>query len=183
MALHPCYECGKEISTVAEACPHCGAPAGAKAGLKKCKSFFCSKPATNENGLCVSCNKEDRKIKKWGILFAGMMLLWAISSFGPEEKPVSQNASRESGGLNYGVVACRSQAASDELFEAATRSGDAAYQNRARQLVNSGKCRQFSAGSKCDSADYNAFGSDKVYIGDQGPWYVRSAVDAGCRTR
>lgn len=26
MALFPCRECGKQISTQAQACPHCGAP-------------------------------------------------------------------------------------------------------------------------------------------------------------
>ena len=30
MALIPCYECEKEISDKAPACPHCGAPAGGK---------------------------------------------------------------------------------------------------------------------------------------------------------
>ena len=27
MALIECYECGKEISSMATSCPHCGAPA------------------------------------------------------------------------------------------------------------------------------------------------------------
>ena len=29
MALSPCYECEKQISDLAEACPHCGAPSRA----------------------------------------------------------------------------------------------------------------------------------------------------------
>ena len=32
MALSKCVECGKEVSTLAKTCPHCGAP---KPALKK----------------------------------------------------------------------------------------------------------------------------------------------------
>jgi hypothetical protein len=38
MALKPCKECGKEVSTSAAACPHCGAPVKA-AGLSGCGSL------------------------------------------------------------------------------------------------------------------------------------------------
>lgn len=39
MAMIECYECGKEISSVAEACPNCGAPA-------KRKATYTAKPRT-----------------------------------------------------------------------------------------------------------------------------------------
>jgi hypothetical protein len=42
MALTTCRECGKDVSTEALACPHCGAP---QAGLKAGKSFFGAKRA------------------------------------------------------------------------------------------------------------------------------------------
>lgn len=55
MALIPCPECGRQISTEAEACPQCGhpnrrgAPAPTSAPLK---CYACSAAATTR---CVSC--------------------------------------------------------------------------------------------------------------------------------
>lgn len=52
MALAPCRECGREISTEAAACPHCGAPAAAAAG------------------------QTDRKVAAWG--FAALMAVFLV---------------------------------------------------------------------------------------------------------
>ena len=53
MSLVPCPECGREISTAAEACPHCGYPirpsTRAPAGPK---CYACSATATTR---CQSC--------------------------------------------------------------------------------------------------------------------------------
>lgn len=41
MALKPCRECGREISTAAKQCPHCGAPSSAEAVGKFMQSCGC----------------------------------------------------------------------------------------------------------------------------------------------
>ena len=55
MSLIPCPECGREISTAAEVCPHCGYPirpsTPAPAGPK---CYACSAVATTR---CQKCNK------------------------------------------------------------------------------------------------------------------------------
>ena len=42
MPLEPCYECNKEISTLARSCPNCGAPS------KNTKKKTSSIPTTSE---------------------------------------------------------------------------------------------------------------------------------------
>jgi hypothetical protein len=51
MALINCPECGREISTAAEACPQCGHPNRASRGPK---CYACSAPATTR---CQSCGE------------------------------------------------------------------------------------------------------------------------------
>ena len=46
MALEPCRECGRTISTEAVACPHCGAPPKPRQNL----NMSSSPPATGKTG-------------------------------------------------------------------------------------------------------------------------------------
>jgi NMD protein affecting ribosome stability and mRNA decay len=49
MALQPCYECNKEISTKALMCPQCGAPQNPVSGLAdKTKGFFSKRKEEKE---------------------------------------------------------------------------------------------------------------------------------------
>jgi len=48
MALLSCYECGAEISSLAPACPHCGAPAVRNADKVPVASTVASDPAERE---------------------------------------------------------------------------------------------------------------------------------------
>jgi hypothetical protein len=43
MALKPCYECGNEVSTLAAACPKCGAPNNKPSFKKLSKAAECAK--------------------------------------------------------------------------------------------------------------------------------------------
>lgn len=54
MPLIPCPECGREISTAAEACPHCGHPnrSAAPAAPDAPNCYACSAAATTR---CQSC--------------------------------------------------------------------------------------------------------------------------------
>ena len=56
MALQPCRECGKEISTEASACPHCGAghPTGESG-----RCYGCGETVTVVDNYCPLCGVED----------------------------------------------------------------------------------------------------------------------------
>ncbi|MBO5145320.1 MAG: NINE protein [Lachnospiraceae bacterium] len=58
MALFNCPECGKEISDMAAACPHCGAPVQTK---KYCK--FCGAQIDSSCIACTVCGKPVDNLK------------------------------------------------------------------------------------------------------------------------
>ena len=62
MALIACPECGKDISTKAETCPHCGAPIGAA-------------PEVNATGTQIRTIQETSKRLKTHILISAI-LFW-----------------------------------------------------------------------------------------------------------
>jgi hypothetical protein len=49
MALVPCPECKREVSSAASACPHCGFPAAPRPAC-----YACAAPATTR---CVTCGE------------------------------------------------------------------------------------------------------------------------------
>ena len=58
MALAPCRECGRDVSTEAAACPHCGVPrptaaAGAEPKTLHCRT--CGKSISEKAEICVGC--------------------------------------------------------------------------------------------------------------------------------
>jgi hypothetical protein len=55
MALISCYECGKQISDQAKACPNCGAPVKAPEKKKFCK--YCGTQITESVTFCPACGK------------------------------------------------------------------------------------------------------------------------------
>ena len=55
MALINCYECGKQISDAAQACPNCGAPVKAPEQKKFCKD--CGVHIEAGTSFCPSCGK------------------------------------------------------------------------------------------------------------------------------
>ena len=55
MALINCYECGKQISDAAQACPNCGAPVKAPEKKKFCK--YCGVQIEAGTSFCPSCGK------------------------------------------------------------------------------------------------------------------------------
>jgi rRNA maturation endonuclease Nob1 len=55
MALVKCYECSKEISDTAKACPHCGAG-------KAVECHECSKQISGDLDSCPNCGAQTQKI-------------------------------------------------------------------------------------------------------------------------
>lgn len=55
MALISCYECGKQISDQAKACPNCGAPVKAPEKKKFCK--YCGTQITESVTFCPACGR------------------------------------------------------------------------------------------------------------------------------
>lgn len=55
MALINCYECGKQISDSAQACPNCGAPVKKQEKKKFCK--YCGTSIKSEASFCPACGK------------------------------------------------------------------------------------------------------------------------------
>lgn len=172
MALHPCHECGKKVSTSAKLCPHCGAPPRGDS-----ENLSGNEPAADKS--------EPKPIEVLlGIVamvaFLYYIALSNVSDLPSTKQPASQATPRATGVLNSRVVACRSKAGADDLLDAAARVGDAAYQEKARQLVNSGQYSTFAPGAKCVVVDGSILGASKVYIGDRGPYYIHGASEFGC---
>lgn len=73
MALAPCPECGREISDLAAACPHCGAP---RAGA--------ARPATpkvdRRGAWCPNCGNRDstKDVSGMGCLVMGVLFISII---------------------------------------------------------------------------------------------------------
>jgi hypothetical protein len=63
MALIPCPECGRRISTEAESCPQCGHPNRPRAPAGP-KCYACSSPATTR---CQSCGALSCAQHLWNI--------------------------------------------------------------------------------------------------------------------
>lgn len=63
MALTPCPECEREISTAAEACPHCGYPLR-KSSPAGPACYSCERPATTRCHKCgtMSCAEHVQNI-------------------------------------------------------------------------------------------------------------------------
>lgn len=82
MALAPCAECGREVSTLALSCPQCGAPVSAAPAAA---------PAASPPG-----KSEGRgSVWKWIIgvpiaAFAGLMIIGTISNNSPEGRARTQ---------------------------------------------------------------------------------------------
>ena len=97
MALVKCRECGREVSTAAEACPHCGFPDPSGEDLRRGKCLGCGQEIeVPPLGNCPNCgvvNPLERLVKKtkpkpetrgcWiGCLgsLGGLWLLWLVLS-------------------------------------------------------------------------------------------------------
>jgi hypothetical protein len=96
MSLIPCPECGREISTNAEACPHCGNPmrpagpkcyacsATATTKCQRCGALSCVEHLKNiyaNRGWqlrCGSCYSLGMARKTIGLVIIGIFLLLAL---------------------------------------------------------------------------------------------------------
>ena len=56
MALINCPECGKEVSTLAAACPACGYPIAAPQSANLAECDYCKKLINRELTTCPFCN-------------------------------------------------------------------------------------------------------------------------------
>ena len=83
MALQPCYECGKEISTKAIMCPQCGAPQNPASGLMdKAKGFLSKRKEEKEKERRREKENSYRKrYEKKGFLLTLMHILISIFGF------------------------------------------------------------------------------------------------------
>lgn len=95
MALIDCPECRKQMSDKAEACPHCGAPAGKRstcsecgkelpAGAKECPDCGCPVSSVSpraKNPVPVRATKQKKKKRKVWLWVVGIVVgLWIIGS-------------------------------------------------------------------------------------------------------
>ncbi|RZZ81955.1 zinc ribbon domain-containing protein [Pseudoxanthomonas winnipegensis] len=76
MALMPCRECGKEISSLAHACPHCGAP------IERIPSAAAARAPLPEGG--VSYLKAALVLSGLALLFSVILIVYASSQHRPE---------------------------------------------------------------------------------------------------
>ena len=58
MALIPCYECSREVSDKATACPHCGSPVGPQITCPDCGEYFAASLTACPGCGCPAAIKE-----------------------------------------------------------------------------------------------------------------------------
>lgn len=86
MALTACRECGKQISDMAAACPHCGAPTIATA-------------RDGSTGGIVTTQQTSKTFKKVQLLGAAMMCVGVVACTGSEAEGKALSSLLTLGGL------------------------------------------------------------------------------------
>jgi len=100
MALMPCSECGKEISSLATACPHCGAPA------KHTHVVQGTRPTTARITSPAGNSALLKMVLTFAALIAGLFLVMFIIAV-IEESNDPQSAERYRG--RQAIKVCREQ--------------------------------------------------------------------------
>ncbi len=69
MPLIECYDCGKQISSLASACPNCGAPKDFRKEHIKAMARFNTCPDCNGSKVCWECaGKGTKQVAEWKFL-------------------------------------------------------------------------------------------------------------------
>ena len=139
MALIDCYECGKEISSTATACPHCGAPARQQA----------EQPVQDEGSV-----KRVLKGVAWGATGLAALLWFASkapSGTTPDTTPPPDNPIPTWQDVNYartlpsGALYCTSQGNLEKIHAYAQDGAEGG----AGRMFKEGKC-SVSSGMKIE---------------------------------
>jgi DNA-directed RNA polymerase subunit RPC12/RpoP len=85
MALIKCAECGKQVSSEAVACPHCGITREKQEVLKEKKveqqKLKCGNCGTVQEGLNRRCPKCGEVVRSWGIIILSYILMGGLIIF------------------------------------------------------------------------------------------------------
>jgi hypothetical protein len=123
MALNKCSECGKEVSTQATACPHCGCPLTSSAQANA--PALASPPAAAQPTTAPASPKQPEKVfaGRLGVCFAIFVVLYIIGMFMPEPTMSESFKAGEKLGILEGIMAYNGgrMKASDDSLDAAAR--------------------------------------------------------------
>jgi hypothetical protein len=155
MALQPCYECNKKISTKAIMCPQCGAPQNPASGLMdKAKGFLLKKKESFMIGIEEARKEKELQREKEEIIKLEDKLEWNSSS--PAKRKIIIETQRK----NYSSSSTELTTALTELTEnILSRKNDYAYEMRTKENMTDEETRFYEILDFEDRLDFDFGGS------------------------